>query len=201
VSATVVLVVDVQNDYCHPDGALARAGQRPPDADTVVDAILGLLHAARTARAPVVHLRMVSSPWFTDAAWGRRGVGTASASQSPPIAGRGTWGAEPYRVLPHADDLVLDKYRHSGFAYTPLPVVLRALRCTTVVLAGFSADVCVEATARDAVTHGFDVVVVPECIGGTSATAGAASIRTMTHFLGRASSLEELARTWECEGH
>jgi ureidoacrylate peracid hydrolase len=196
VKRPVVLVVDVQNDYCHEDGALGRSGQLPPDVDATVDAIDRLLGAARAAKVPVVHLRMVSSPWFTDVAWSRRGIGSAVAADAPAIAARGTWGAEPYRVLPHPDDLVLEKYRHSGFICTPLSLVLRALQCGTVVLAGFSADVCVEATARDAVSHGFEIVVVPECIGGTSADAGAASMHTMTRYLGRASTLGQLADDW-----
>ena len=61
--ATAVLVVDMQNDNLHPDGAFAGSGAAAHAAEqNVVENVAAVLAAARAAGASVVHNRIVASP-------------------------------------------------------------------------------------------------------------------------------------------
>ena len=49
---TAVIVVDVQNDFCRPEGALGQAGQPTDAAMAMIPNLQALLFAARAACGP-----------------------------------------------------------------------------------------------------------------------------------------------------
>src|ERR1700744_6352995 len=126
---SAVIVVDVQNDFCRPDGALGKAGQ--PTAD---------------AKARVLFVRTIHEAATDSDAWTWRlngAVGTCCRKD--------TWGAEYTEVGPLPDEPVIVKHRYSAFVNTRLDSVLRTLKIENVIMTGVSTNVCVESTAR----HGF----------------------------------------------
>lgn len=162
-----VVVVDLQNDYCHPDGALARRGADVRAAMTVADNTVELLAAARAAGVPCLHLRTEHSDWTDTPAWSTRGAGGDLLDvRADPVAAAGSWGAEPFRVEALPDDRVITKHRYSGFAYTSLELSLRARGRETLVLAGVTSDTCVRATALDGRALGFVPVLLSDCTAG-----------------------------------
>ena len=165
----VVLVVDVQNDYCHPDGTLGRRGLDCAPALAAVDRMAELVPAARAAGVPVLHVHTQHSRWTDTPGWRRRGLGGSTIEpQSDPIVAAGSWGAEPYGDLVRDGDFTFVKHRYSAFAHTALDLVLRSLDRSTLVLVGLTSDVCVRATGVDAVSAGHRPVLV----GDATATAG-----------------------------
>jgi maleamate amidohydrolase len=64
---------------------------------------------------------------------------------------------------PEPGDVVITKQRASAFYGTPLAAHLTQLGVRTVVLCGESTSGCVRASAVDAYSHGFHVVLVEEC--------------------------------------
>lgn len=64
---------------------------------------------------------------------------------------------------PQAGDVVVTKQRASMFFGTPLAAHLTQLGVRTVIICGESTSGCVRATAVDAYSHGFHVVLVEEC--------------------------------------
>ncbi len=66
-----------------------------------------------------------------------------------------------FRPLP--GDTVIRKQRASAFFGTPLAAHLTQLGIRTVILCGASTSGCLRASAVDAYSHGFHVVVVEEC--------------------------------------
>ncbi|MGY1593510.1 cysteine hydrolase family protein [Geodermatophilus sp. SYSU D00708] len=165
----VVLVVDVQNDYCHPEGTLGRRGVDCASALAAVERIGALLPVARAAGVPVLHVHTQHSRWTDTPGWRRRGQGgTTIEPETDPIVAAGTWGAEPYGDLVADGDFTFVKHRYSAFAFTPLDLVLSALARPTLVLAGLTSDVCVRATGVDAVSRGHRAVLV----GDATATVG-----------------------------
>ena len=165
----VLLVVDVQNDYCHPDGTLGRRGLDCAPALAAVDRMAELLPAARAAGVPVLHVHTQHSRWTDTPGWRRRGLGGSTIEpQSDPIVAAGSWGAEPYGDLVRDGDFTFVKHRYSAFAHTPLELVLRSLDRPSLVLVGLTSDVCVRATGVDAVSAGHRPVLV----GDATATAG-----------------------------
>ena len=68
-------------------------------------------------------------------------------------------GAEPIGNEP-----VLFKTRYSGFYETELDAILRNLGVTTLLLAGYSTDVCVRFTTVDAYNLGYRLIIVKDCV-------------------------------------
>jgi len=87
-----LLVVDMQNGFCHPDGSFPRIGRGLEGAmDAVAKAAMAVAQA-RAADVPVVFTRHVYRP-------GRPDEGAALIRNSPELAGvaglaDGTWDAE-----------------------------------------------------------------------------------------------------------
>jgi maleamate amidohydrolase len=64
---------------------------------------------------------------------------------------------------PQPGDVVVTKLRASAFFGTPLAAHLTQLGVRTVIVCGESTSGCVRASAVDAYSHGFHVVLVEEC--------------------------------------
>lgn len=197
--ASALVIVDVQNDYCHADGALARLGNDCTETTAVAYHVRALLQSARSAGLPVVHVRTEHSDWTDVPGWSARGTGGGGYidPEGFPIARRGSWGAEPFGgIMPREDEWVVTKHRYSGFAYTSLELALRAKGCERVVLAGVTTDMCVRATAIDAVTRGFQPVLVIDGTACTDSARQASAIREFTGYCGPATTTEALVAAW-----
>ncbi|MBZ5782378.1 cysteine hydrolase family protein, partial [Klebsiella aerogenes] len=70
-------------------------------------------------------------------------------------------------LSPQVGDQVLIKRRYSAFFATDLDLLLRGMGVDTVVLTGVATDVCVRATAQDAMQLDYRVIVPRECVAGT----------------------------------
>jgi nicotinamidase/pyrazinamidase len=167
----VLLVVDVQNDFC-PGGRLAV-----PHGDEVVVPVNRLAmkfpHVVLTQDwHPQGHLSFASShpgrqPFET--------VTVAYGSQVlwPDHCMQGSEGGDfhPALAVPHAELIVRKGFRATVDSYsaffendhrtpTGLAGYLRERGFSRVVLAGLALDFCVRYSAEDAYAQGFDVIVV-----------------------------------------
>jgi ureidoacrylate peracid hydrolase len=193
----LLAVIDVQNDFCHDEGAFARMGHPVRLAAAVVPSIRRALDLAREADVPRVFVRVVHSPWTDDPAWTLRGAaGSIIDLDRVPVAREGTWGAEFFELEPDPDARVMTKHRYSAFAHTPLELYLRARGATTIVLAGVATNVCVHATARDGLHAGFVPVVLEDACASHSAKAHADALADIRGFIGRVASVTDLERAW-----
>jgi nicotinamidase-related amidase len=176
---TAILVIDMQNDFCHPDGWLAHIGVDVAPARAPIAPLRRLLPLLRAADVPVV--------WVN---WGNRpdrlnlspsvlhvykptgeGVGLGDPLPGPAAGARvleaGSWAAAVVDELAQEPgDVRVDKYRMSGFWDTPLDSILRNLGVTTLLFGGVNADQCVLCTLQDANFLGYDCVF----LAGASAT-------------------------------
>jgi len=59
---TAVLVIDMQNGFCHPEGGLAKAGQDNAPQVAVIPAVKGLIRLARGAGIRVAWSKQVHFP-------------------------------------------------------------------------------------------------------------------------------------------
>ncbi|MGW3109620.1 cysteine hydrolase family protein [Streptomyces sp. NPDC001100] len=176
-AATALIVVDMQNDFCSPDGWLASVGVDVTPARAPIPVIAGLLSPLRAAGVPVIWLNWGNRPDRANLPPGVLHVydadGTGGGIGAPLPGGRvlerGSPSAAIVAGLDTADgDLHVSKYRMSGFQDTELDSVLRNLRVDTLLFAGVNADQCVLATLMDAANLGYDVVVVEDAVATTS---------------------------------
>ena len=160
---TVLVVIDLQNDFLHPDGWYASQGIDIAHMRRVVEPTRQLIGDARAKNVPVV--------------WTRHGTrGTEDAGPffrlRPFLRDgglrQGTWGYAIYEELePREGDWFVDKTRLSAFFNSNLEGILRALNAETVLMVGVLTNQCVAATSKDAMFRDFKPVVVEECTGTT----------------------------------
>jgi nicotinamidase/pyrazinamidase len=191
----VLLVVDVQNDFC-PGGKLAV-----PHGDEVVPLINRL--GARFAHVVLTqdwHPAGHSS--FASAHAGKMPFETTAAPYGPQVLWpdhcvQDTDGAafHPALRLPHAELIVRKGFRPAIDSYsaffendhrtpTGLSGYLRERGFTRVFLAGLALDFCVRYSAEDARQQGFDAVVIEDACRGIDLDGSLAATRETLARLG-----------------
>ncbi|GLY08774.1 cysteine hydrolase [Actinoplanes sp. NBRC 101535] len=163
---TALLIIDMQNDTVHADGAYASFGAAAHAASQNVIANVGtVLGAARGAGVPVFHTRIVVHPVA--------GLGGANAPifrmLAPDTFKLGSWGAAIVDELTPVDgEVVLDRIRMNAFGGTSLDIMLRNLGVTKLVVAGAWTNMAVEHTVREAADHGYEVTIVSDATSSLS---------------------------------
>jgi ureidoacrylate peracid hydrolase len=190
IAVSALVVVDLQNDYCHKDGAFAKAGFDLSTIDPMIDVVEELIGGARQSGVPVIFLRNIHSDATDSPAWRRR------SRHALTLAREGTWGAEFYRVSPEPGDRIVSKHRYSGFVGTRFAHVLSALGRTTLVFAGTATNVCVESTVRHACMLDYDVVVAADGVAASDPDAHAASLLNMNRLFGNARPSSFILDVW-----
>jgi len=179
---SALVVVDLQNDYCHDNGTYPRNGFKCFDIERVVQATVSAIARCKEQQIPVIYIRMA---WNSDARGYPIDAGLIVDESRPFLRHeglrRGTWGAEMLAQMP-PPDYVIEKTRYSGFHNTALEALLRGLAVNTIFLAGVITNVCVEATARDAFHRDFRIVVLCDCVSGFNRKLHDASLETLQVF-------------------
>lgn len=176
---TACLVIDMQNDFCHPDGWLASIGVDVMPARSPIEPLTILLPQLRQAGIPILWVNWGNRPDLLNISPALRhvynptGVGVGLADPLPkngaPVLTKGSWAAAVVKELsPETMDIWVDKYRMSGFWDTPLDSILRNLGKTTLLFAGVNADQCVLCTLQDANFLGYDCILLQDCTATTS---------------------------------
>jgi nicotinamidase-related amidase len=98
---------------------------------------------------------------------------------------------------PQPGDVVVTKLRASAFFGTPLVAHLIQLGVRTVVVCGESTSGCVRATAVEAYSHGFHVVLVEECCFDRSLISHKINLFDMHHKYADVLHVDEVVRHLE----
>ncbi|NER79126.1 MAG: isochorismatase family protein [Leptolyngbya sp. SIO1D8] len=176
---TACLVVDMQNDFCHPDGWLASIGVDVTPARSPIQPLQTLLPILRQAGIPIIWVNWGNRPDLLNISPALRhvynptGTGVGLADPLPkngaPVLTKGSWAAAVVDELSQGNgDIWVDKYRMSGFWDTPLESILRNLGKTTLLFAGVNIDQCVLCTLQDANFLGYDCILLRDCAATTS---------------------------------
>lgn len=175
---TAILVIDMQNDFCHPAGWLASIGVDVTPARSPIGALQACLPALRSVNVPVVWINWGNRPDLLNISAATRHVynptGTGVGLGDPLANGarvleKGSWAAAVVDELEQKPtDVCVDKYRMSGFWDTPLDSILKNLGRTTLLLTGVNADQCVMATLQDANFLNYDCILLKDCTATTS---------------------------------
>ena len=135
-SDAAVVIIDAQNEYV--------TGKLPLDGvEAALANIASLLKAARSAGAPVIHVVQRGRP-----------------------GGLFDPASDAFKIAPQAacadGEPVIEKPLPNSFAKTDLHAALQATGRKSLVLAGFMTHMCVSATARSALDHGYSTAVVSD---------------------------------------
>jgi ureidoacrylate peracid hydrolase len=180
---TCLLVIDVQNDYCHERGAFGQMGIPLEPIQRSVNRLIPFIEDVRGVGVPVIFIRNQHSEWDDSAIWlsrrHRRG-----AKSIVPVCVEGTWGTEFYRMSPTVADRVVIKHRYSAFIDTDLDVILRSRKVSSLLLTGVATNVCVESTARHGFMKDYQVTLVEDCCAASSLEEHQGTLLNISKFFG-----------------
>ncbi|ELZ80355.1 cysteine hydrolase [Haloferax larsenii] len=181
---TAVIVVDMQNGFCHPDGSLFA-----PASESALDHVKTVVSRAREAGARVVYTRDVHPPeQFEDAhyydefeRWGEHVV-------------EGTWDAELVDELDvRDDDLVVEKHTYDAFYQTELEGWLESHGIDDLLICGTLANVCVLHTAGSAGLRDYRPMLVTDALGYLDPDHKEYAVEHADWLFGETTTIEEIA--------
>jgi nicotinamidase/pyrazinamidase len=180
-----LLIIDYQNDFAAPDGALSVRG-----GDVIAERLNEL---ARDDRFDVV---IATRDWHP----ADHGSFREQGGPWPVHCVQDTPGAELHPALDRdLVDAVVDAGQerdadgYSGFENPELGTLLREYGITAVTVVGLATDYCVLNTARDALKEGFVVTVDPTAVAAVDVEPGDGD-RALDELRGLGAVVSELAR-------
>lgn len=188
-----LVVVDMQNGFCHPEGGLALAGVDNGPQQRVVPRVAGLVDLFHELALPVLWSQQVHLP--DDVTRRRRRIPSHLDKRPLGLCHRGTWDAEivaDLAPLVQPQDHVFVKHRSSCFFDTTLDTALRMLGVDTIVVCGVATNYCVESTIRDGYARDYDVFVVPDAVASSFADLHEATLKSVRTYYGRVGDVDEL---------
>ena len=179
---TALLIVDLQNDFLHAEGAYGRAGQSA-EAIAALPARIAPLAAAIRARGGWV----VSAQFTLVPGKGGEPFISPHLKALRPFLGKGdfapgSWGNSLVDELRPAD-LTVEKVAYSAFYMSRLEFVLRKAGIATLITGGIVTNGGVASTVRDAHVRDFTTIVLSDgCAAFTEAAhqAAMASLATIS---------------------
>lgn len=198
IASSALIIVDMQNDFLHPEGGFAaRARANPGRVDmeflrgTIAPA-KALADAFRAAGRPVIYITHSVKPDFSDGQWPWWRLGHQPGGNRAFVA-EGSWGAKVVDELaPHDGEHIVVKKGFGGFSNTPLDTILRNLGVTTPVVCGVTTCVCVSTTVRGGVEHNYRMILAGDAVAEVDRETHAAELRTMARVFADVKSNAEI---------
>jgi len=191
---TALLIIDMQNSYCHPDGSIGRAGYDVEAMNATIPKVKELLLACRSAG--ILDIWTIQNHYPDDLTRKTHRITPHTHRwMAGPPALKGTWDAEVVDELKAFTDLpaeLVTKHRFSAFFDTRLDTLLRMKGIDTLLVCGVATTHCVETTIRDAYQRDYDVLVAAEAVGGLTKENHQASLKLINETFGVVISAEQM---------
>ncbi|WP_407342011.1 cysteine hydrolase family protein [Pengzhenrongella phosphoraccumulans] len=167
-NTTALVLIEFQNDFTSEGGSLHGAVQGSMEATGMLANARRALEASRAAGLTIIHSPIAFQSGYHEITSHPYGILKGVVDSSSFI--KGSWGCEIVGdVAPIDSDIVIEGKRGlDAFGSTNLDFILRSKGITTVVLAGFLTNCCVESTMRSAYEKGFEVITLTDAVGATS---------------------------------
>ena len=194
-----LLVVDMQNGFCHPDGARAKAFGVDAIAmpRAIIPNVVDMMRMCRSAGVRITLTRQVHYP--DDQARKRRRIPSHLDRRGVKLelCWRGTWDSElidEIKAEVRPEDDVIIKHRASAFYNTPLEAELRIKGIQVLIVTGTTTSFCIDSTIRDAYMRDYDVLVPSDCVSDTDQAAHDAVLACVDRFHGVVTTTADIAK-------
>ena len=179
-SGHALIVVDMQNGFCHPEGSFSRIGLGLEDAEAAVVNAAMAVKQARRAGIPLIFTRHLYRMGSAD-------QGPALIRDSPALTANGlaagSWDADLVAELDcRPDDLKVDKVRFDAFQWTSLEPLLRGLDVTNLMICGVVTNLCVETTVRSAFMRDLPVTLIEDCCAAKTRRLHELSVEVLSSY-------------------
>ena len=197
-SRAALLLIDMSNDFLHPEGKTSvRAGRRVDVPRAVIPVQQKLIEFARSAGVLIIYVAHTTLPGYGSASGPWLDARSRATYSVEDICLDGTWGQQVLDELkPASGDLLVKKYRYSGFAGTNLDLILRSSGRTTIICAGVSTNACVESTAREGFSLDYYVVIPGDACASWDMSLHEASLASAAHRYAVVCAADELVAAW-----
>jgi len=188
---TALLVVDIQNGFCHKDSAMARAGIDTTRQQAVVPNIVRIVRLCRAAGLRILASRQVH--FQNDVTRRIHKIPSHMDKRNYFPCLRDTWDAElvsEFQAELRPEDHVFEKHRPSCFFDTTLDTKMRMLGIQMLIVTGVATNYCVESTIRDAYFRDYDIIVPADCVASTFPDLQAATLKNVEIYFGRVTSCD-----------
>lgn len=189
-ATTALMLVDMQNDFLHPEGAYGRAGQKSDTIAALPDRLVAVANTVREAGGWIVSTHFTLVP-------GKGGEPFISPhlKQLRPFLGEGDFqpGAFGHQLIDALQpaDLTVEKVAFSAFYQSRLEWVLQRAGLKTLIFGGIVTNGGVASTVRDAHVRDFHCVVLQDGCAAFSQQAHDSSIGSLSTIV-RITSCEEM---------
>lgn len=165
-SRTALLLIDLQNEFVHPDGFHERLGyahMSPEERELVIRNNQRLIQAMREKKHPVIFVITLYRKDRLDDASSPTAIRNRPMPPGEDYLLPGSWGARVHEDLEVRDeDFVIPKKGRSCFGFTPLHRVLRNLKVDRLIVTGGGIYGCVEDSIREGMGFGYRFTVVSD---------------------------------------
>ena len=172
---TALVVVDVQNDFAHPDGSLYVVGAAGAIARTNEEIARALEGGALVAYSQdwhpehTPHFAQDGGVWPVHGvagSWGAELHADLAVAEGAPRVRKGADGSDGYSAFGQRDP------QSGEQEATELEALLRDRGVERVVITGLATDYCVKETALDARRLGFATTVIGDAISAVNLEPG-----------------------------
>jgi ureidoacrylate peracid hydrolase len=178
---SAILVIDMQNDFCHPEGYFAKHQCDLIPIHEMIPFLQRYIEGARTLGVTIAHVRSYLDEKFLSPPMIAR---NKQLGRINGICLEGTWGSDFYGVLPVGDEMVLTKHAYSAFFDTDLQEKLLAKDLQSIMVTGVMTNVCCESTLRHGFMLGFYTFLVEDCCASVEKTAHLAAVDNVRKYFG-----------------
>ena len=193
-----LIIIDMQNDFIHPDGFVRKSSQGiglEEDAlerlQAPIPQIKQLTQKFRSTGRNVIYVYTAWLPDYSDIALPLRKMGPKAKEHGALVIG--SWGAQIIDELtPDKGDLMLMKKAYGAFFQTSLDRTLRNRKITTLLFTGVATNYCVETTAREAVSYGYDIILIKDGCATFDPAGHEATLKVISMGFGEVMSAEEV---------
>lgn len=176
-----LIIIDMQNDFIAEGAPIECLGGRD-----IIPNVQRLRAWAKENKIPVMYTQEMHRHQKVD-------YGLELERSEPQHCLEGTSGVEIIDELkPEEDDFVLIKRRYSGYYLTDLEVLMREFKKDALIITGAATNVCVYATALDAMQRDVRAIVVSDGVAGTSLDLHEAFLKNIDYVIGDVVTVDEL---------
>jgi len=192
---SALIIIDPQHDFCSERGAMAqRFGLDMKEIKEAVPRLNALIRKCREMGIFVVWIREV----FSDAKMRDNQKALWGAGKDIWLIPEGGKGTDWYEgmISPADGEPVITKWQYDGFEDTELHLLLQSRGIKSLLMTGFTTNVCVETTARHGYIKGYYIVLVADCAGAPSLAEHESGIFNIKTYFGQVATSEELGKIW-----
>jgi len=188
----MLIIVDMQNDFCHREGAACKRGRDMGFVQKMIPRLVNLVNRAREHRFPVCFVRTSGNPWTNSPVW------TEFKNPELLACAEGSWGAEFHTGLePQPNEMIVTKHRYSAFIGTDLDMLLRARGVKSLLVTGVGTGMCVFHTLTVGFMLDYYITLVEDCAATTyGRDAHDEAVALVKKHYGRVASSQEITDIW-----